>query len=106
MQLTDAQIKTVEKKTDLMAVKRDNSAVEKLEEAFGEHTYFMNEDGLFVFMRAEEEAKTAHLLAFAMWDEEDKNKLLQLAEPMNAGIALDLENIEVRDTQEDAPTVH
>ncbi len=106
MQLTDAQIKTVEKKTDLMAVKTDNSAVEKLEEAFGSHTYFMNEDGLFVFMRAEEGAKTAHLLAFAMWDEDDKSKLLQLAEPMNAGISLDLENVEIKDMRENTQTIH
>ena len=106
MQLTDTQIKTVEKKTDLMAIKKDNSALGKLEEAFGEHTYFMNEDGLFVFMRAEETDTTAHLLAFAMWDEEDKNKLLQLAEPMSAGISLDLKNVEIQDNRETSNTVH
>lgn len=106
MQLTDAQISKVEKKTDLLAIRKDNAALDKLEEAFGEHTYFMNEDGLFVFMREEETDKTAHLLAFAMWDEDDKNKLLQLAEPTSAGISLDLEQVEIQDHRDMSNTIH
>ncbi|WP_425409665.1 hypothetical protein [Hyphococcus sp.] len=106
MQLTKIQIKTVEKKTDLTAVSQDNAAIDKLQNAFGNHTYFMNEDGLFIFMRAKKSDTTAHLLAFAMWDEDDDNKLLQLAEPMNAGIALDLENTQIQDNREAARTIH
>jgi len=106
MQLTDTQIKTVEKKTDLNAVKKEHTARGKLEEAFGEHTYFMNEDGLFVFVRAEEADETAHLLAFAVWDEEDKSRLLQLAEPASAGVALNLETAEIQDHRESPRNIH
>ncbi|WDI30272.1 hypothetical protein PUV54_09905 [Hyphococcus flavus] len=106
MQLTEIQIDAVEKKTDLTAIKQEHAAISKLEEAFGSHTYFMNEDGLFVFMQAEEKDNTAHLLAFAMWDEEDKNKLLQLAEPISAGVSLNLEQAHVIDNRDQPTTIH
>lgn len=106
MKLSEHQIDHIEKRTSLLAVKRENSAFEKLIETFGEHTFFMNTDGLFIFARDREDAATAQLFAYAMWDEEDENKLLQLVNPLDAGLVLDLSKPELHKTLNAAVTLH
>ncbi|MEE2693044.1 MAG: hypothetical protein VX640_16060 [Pseudomonadota bacterium] len=106
MELSPAQIEAVESKTDLLAIAADHGVLPQLHDAFGTHTFFMNEKGLFVFQRAEEEQKQASLVAFAMWAEGEQNKLVALPDPMPAGLVLDLDTAEVRGAHSEPQTRH
>ncbi len=106
MELNTTQIETVEAKTDLLAVAVDHGVMPQLKEAFGSHTFFMNEKGLFVFQRAEETDKEAKLVAFAMWSEDERNKLVALQDPIPAGLVFDLEAAEVRNEAQEPQTRH
>lgn len=106
MELNTTQIETVEAKTDLLAVAVDHGVMPQLKEAFGSHTFFMNEKGLFVFQRAKETDNEAKLVAFAMWAEDDRNKLVALQDPIPAGLVFDLEAAEVRNEAQESQTRH
>ncbi|GAB4523340.1 MAG: hypothetical protein Kow00133_11290 [Amphiplicatus sp.] len=105
MQLDATQIGAVEKSTDLVAIAEDHSAFAALRQAFGEHTYFVNNHGLYVFRREgakNGEATRARLFAFAMWSQENENQLAPLAEPLATDVTMDLENAAVRKEEEAA----
>ncbi|MEQ8749629.1 MAG: hypothetical protein RIC52_07625 [Amphiplicatus sp.] len=106
MELNTSQIETVEAKTDLLAVAVDHGVLPKLKEAFGSHTFFMNEKGLFIFQRAEETETEAKLVAFAMWAENEENKLVALRDPLPAGLVFDLEATELRGDAPESQTRH
>lgn len=106
MELSQTQIDLIEKETSLSAITQGHSAFGKLEEAFGTHTYFLNEEGLFVFRSSEENESEAHLFAFAMWAKEDDNKLVALPEPMETGVTLDLETPALTSPETPPPTKH
>lgn len=106
MELTRTQIDLVEKETSLSAITQNHSAFSKLEDAFGTHTYFLNEEGLFIFRSSKQNKKEAQLFAFAMWAKEDDNKLIALPEPMETGVTLDLEKPELTNPESPPPTRH
>lgn len=106
MELSRTQIDFVEKETSLSAITQSHSAFDKLAEAFGTHTYFLNEEGLFIFRSSEENENEAHLFAFAMWAKEEDNKLIALPEPMETGVTLDLEKPELIGAENPPPTKH
>lgn len=90
MELSAAHIKAVETQTDLQAVAKQHRSFAKLQKAYGEHTFFLNNQGLFVFNRENDSDKEAHLLAYAKWSENKKHNLQTLKKPQRAGIVFNL----------------
>jgi hypothetical protein len=67
-------------------------AVPKLEEVFGEHTFFLNEDGLHIVEPTEpavEGDQVGSVLRVARWNDDDRTGLL-LHEPEPSDIVIDL----------------
>ena len=110
MELTSGNIAAVEKATDLLAVGEENPTYDQLKGIFGPHTYFVNEEGLYIFESARNEtgetATEAYLFAFAMWAEEDASKLVLLNDPAPTGVVLDLEKSQVENVDDTPPTIH
>jgi len=99
MELTTQQAEAVERQTNLRAIPDENESFTKLQEVFGDHTFFANEQGLFVFQNIEDGADSqARMRLFAAWSESDQNTLVKLDEPVDANIVLDLSSLELFQT--------
>lgn len=84
MKLSEQQIQRVVGQTGAKVIPEDHLSVAKLESKFGEHTFFINDDGLHVWERpsdAEFESSKLVGLRVATWSDERKTALVP-HEPM------------------------
>jgi hypothetical protein len=77
MKLNDEQIKAVEENTGLQPVPEDNPAMSQLKESFGEHTFYVDDRGLYVLETPSDETEQDHATAVqvAQWTDENMNAL-------------------------------
>lgn len=77
MKLSDEQIKAVEENTGLQPVPDDNPAMDQLKENFGEHTFYVDDRGLYVLETAPDDAEEDHATAVqvAQWTDENMTAL-------------------------------
>ncbi len=77
MKLTDNQIKAVEANTGLQPVPEDNPAMSQLKENFGEHTFYVDDRGLYVLETAPDDPQQEHATAVqvAQWTDENMTAL-------------------------------
>jgi hypothetical protein len=93
MKLTDDQVSAVERQTGAQPIPADNPAVEQLQGAFGEHTFYADANGLHVIEpvggeEAEPDESRVAIVQIAEWADGDKSSLAPV-EPRALG-ALDL----------------
>jgi len=93
MKLNDQQIAAVKASVNIDAVPADNPAVPQLAEAFGDHTFFVVTDGLFILEevdRPELPGTPAEFILIAGWANEERNAL-QGVEPTRSNTIIDLD---------------
>ncbi|MFX4220523.1 MAG: hypothetical protein ACMVO3_05785 [Thalassobaculum sp.] len=96
MKLTTDQTAAVQRQTGADPLPEDNPAIGQLQEIFGEHTFYVAEQGLVVpEPMPDEETEEAvtddpvEFLLVAIWAGEDRQSL-QPIEPQRTGIKLEL----------------
>ncbi|MDX1710451.1 MAG: hypothetical protein R3316_04870 [Rhodovibrionaceae bacterium] len=93
MKFDDTQISTMQDQTGLQPIPDDNPAMEQLKQAFGEHTFYLDEQGLYVWEwieGPEADGQPVTAVQIATWADEDKTAL-QPTEPqvVDAVVKLD-----------------
>ena len=82
MKLSDNQVKAVEEQTGLQPIPEDNPAMDQLKENFGDHTFYVDDRGLYILETPQDDAQQAQATAVqvAQWTDENRNAL-QAHEP-------------------------
>ncbi len=95
MKLTSKQAAAVKERINVDPIDEENPVVEPLRKAFGDHTFYIVSDGLFVLEEVEEaeqagaEEEPARFVMVAAWTNEEKNAL-QPVEPQKTNTVVDL----------------
>lgn len=80
MKLSEQEIQQVERQTDSKVISQDHPSVPELESHFGEHTFFVDDDGLHVWERPSDDgAESGKLVGvrLATWSDDKKNTLVR-----------------------------
>jgi len=89
MKLNAVQISTVEEQLACEVIADDSSVVPRLQEAFGDHTFFLSQQGLSIVETDPAQATAAaNVIYLASWDEDRKSLLVH--EPKVRPEAVDL----------------
>ncbi|MBK1698098.1 hypothetical protein [Rhodovibrio salinarum] len=82
MKLSDNQVKAVEEQTGLQPIPEDNPAMDQLKENFGDHTFYVDDRGLYILETPQEDTAQSQATAVqvAQWTDENRNAL-QAHEP-------------------------
>ncbi len=77
MRLTSSQVERALNQFDAQAIPDDHPVVTQLSELFGDHTFFLNTEGLNVVEPAEpsQEGETGKVVCLADWVDESLTKL-------------------------------
>ncbi len=94
MKLNDRQLAVIESHTGAIPLADTDPAAEPLKGAFGEHTFFLDPNGLYVFEGvnvpdAEAGTEPAVLIQIAEWTDETRTSIAPV-EPKPADLVLDL----------------
>ncbi len=83
MKLSEAQVQAVEEQTGLQPIPEDNPAMQQLKDNFGDHTFYVDERGLYVLETPADDTEETHATAVqvASWSDESCTAL-QAHEPM------------------------
>lgn len=93
MQLTEEQVDAIERQTGAVPIPADNPASQALQNAFGEHTFYADQNGLHVLEEvALDEAAGDHaeVVQIAEWANEEMSEL-QPIEPKRSGAVFGLQ---------------
>ena len=95
MQLTPAQVKRTLAQFEAQEVPADHSAIAQLTWLFGEHTFFLDRNGLNIVEPAEAAAgaaaQSAKVVNLANWSDDDSTGL-ELHEPETTDIVITFES--------------
>ena len=75
MKLTDAQAEKIKSQFGAEPLPGEEPAVDQLKEAFGEHTFYLDANGLVIFEPVEEQPDAARAVVVAVWTDEKKEQL-------------------------------
>ena len=92
MRLTSQQIAAVKQELGADSLEEENPSVPALHKLFGEHTFYVGEDGLLVFEPIETagpDDTRAQMVLVATWTDENKNALSP-CDPQPTTIVVDL----------------
>ncbi len=94
MKLNTQQVSAIKEQIGAEPVEPTSDAETQLREAFGEHTFYADVNGLFVFEPASQEtppesAESALVIQVAAWANEEKDTLRSI-EPKSSGIVVSL----------------
>jgi len=87
MKLTAPWVDQTQTQFDVQALPEDHPAAEKLQEAFGQHTFFVGSDGLHIVQEIEPqraEAAERAVLRLANWKDKQRSTL-EISEPEVVG---------------------
>lgn len=94
MKLTDTQIAATRDAIEANPLPEDHPVMDKLKEAFGEHTFFVDQNGLSVFVDTDEVPEEVELpegdprlVLIAAWTDESR-QALGAVEPVDTGVTL------------------
>lgn len=94
MKLSDVQIAATRDSLGATPVPDDHPVMEQLREAFGEHTYFLDSEGLSIFVDQAEAPQEAELteagprlVMLATWTDENRSAL-GAVDPVDRGVTL------------------
>lgn len=107
MKLNAAQIDIVEQQVSVRPIEDDSPAMPQLKEVFGDHTFYVDANGLHVLEVLPEDMDgaqpgTAAIIQIAEWTNEDKNALAPI-EPRAAGSVVSITGETVNGGANDAP---
>ncbi len=92
MRLNAVQLRKVEEQFGIEAIPEEDAVTSDLKEAFGDHTYFLDADGLnIVEPNVFHESSIGNVVKVASWSSDDQTELLR-HEPEVPPIAVDLES--------------
>jgi hypothetical protein len=92
MKLNDTQMQQVNKQTGLEPIPDDNPATQRLQERFGEHTFYLDANGLYIWepVDAVEGAnQPAAAVMLAAWAGDEK-QALKPTEPTRSRVVVEL----------------
>jgi hypothetical protein len=92
MKLNSNQIAAVKQDLSADPLEEENPAMASLRQAFGDHTFYVGAEGLFVVEPVEDDAhpgEPAQLVLVAAWTDEEK-KALQPVPPQQTAKVIDL----------------
>jgi hypothetical protein len=77
MKLNDEQINQVQEQTGATPISDSNPALEQIKSHFGDHTFYLSDQGLIVWEPVEDDAQPLDIAAIqvAAWSDEDKNSM-------------------------------
>ena len=78
MMLTDEQVAAVKAQLDVDALEESNPSMDMLRKQFGEHTFYVGEDGLFMFEPVNAPShpgQPAHMVQVGAWTDENRNAM-------------------------------
>ncbi|MBT3658874.1 MAG: hypothetical protein HOA30_19335 [Rhodospirillaceae bacterium] len=78
MKLTEAQITAVEEKTGAKPLPEEDDATKQMAEAFGEHTFYLDQNGLYIMEKSDEQGETGMLTVLVQlgeWADEEMTSL-------------------------------
>ena len=90
MKLNTALVERTLSRFDAQAIPEDHPAVPKLSHVFGDHTFFLNANGLHVVEpveAAEPEAEAGKVIKLAGWSEANRSTLAP-HEPQSTGVTI------------------
>lgn len=93
MKLTSTQAKKVEEQLDAKPVPEDHPAVPELKRTFGDHTFYLDADGLLILEPVEQpetERQAANVVKVASWSSEARATLIR-HEPRPTSVVVDVE---------------
>ncbi len=95
MKLNAGQLRKVEEQFGVEAIPEDDHVIPDLKEAFGDHTYFLDTDGLnIVELNVYSESSTGNVVKIASWSSDEQTELMR-HEPEVLPITVDLESDEL-----------
>ena len=103
MYLKEEQIFTVEQSVGIERLPTNHPSHSALEEAFGSHTFFVNDRGVSVFQdeqRADSTQPVARLVLLAEWSNDEFTELLPYQAPQPTQFVLDLASGNVMEEQQ------
>lgn len=92
MILSESQVAVAKATLGADPVPADHPAMPQLQQAFGDHTFYLDANGLMVFEPAEEQAdaqQAARLFLVAAWADENKQQLSPV-QPQPTNLVVDL----------------
>ena len=96
MKLSNAQANIIKENLDLDVIDETGDVQKKLEETFGEHTFFLNDKGLFVFQEETPKGNghdsKARLFVVAAWASDDKSTLAPIEPQAQVDVVFDLKD--------------
>ena len=91
MKLNAVQLRKVEEQFGVEAIPEEEPVTSDLKEAFGDHTFFLDADGLnIVELKVFPESSIGNVVKVASWSSDEQTKLLR-HEPEVLSITVDLE---------------
>ncbi|NHK28349.1 hypothetical protein FF098_010575 [Parvularcula flava] len=91
MKLTETQAEAAKQTLGADPIPEDHPVAVQLSQTFGEHSFYLDNNGLLVFEPTKEDPAKAGLFLIAAWTDEDKKELGGI-QPQPTNIVLDLEN--------------
>lgn len=89
MKLSEEQANQIAGSTNLSAISLEDDVQKDLEAQLGDHTYFVNSDGLFV-LEPMGEGNNALLVAVALWSKDSENELIPQNPVLKTRVCFDL----------------
>jgi len=90
MKLTSAQVERTLSQFEGQAIPDNHPVIPQLSNLFGDHTFFLNDNGLNIIEPAPEVPQTARVVNLANWSDENLTKLTpHEPEPTDAIIELE-----------------
>ena len=91
MKLNAVQLRKIEELFGVEAIPEEDPVTSDLKEAFGDHTFFLDADGLnIVELKVFPESSIGNVVKVASWSSDEQTKLLR-HEPEVLSITVDLE---------------
>jgi hypothetical protein len=78
MRLSDEQVAAIKAQMDIEALEESNPSMEALRKQFGDHTFYVGPDGLFMFEALDAPShpgQPAHMVQVGEWTDENRNAM-------------------------------
>ena len=80
MKLSPVQARRLEQQIDAQIIPEDHTLLPQLEQAFGQHTFFLDSEGLNIVEPSPDDQRMGNIVKLASWID-DKHTTLEPSEP-------------------------
>lgn len=89
MKLNDAQAAAAKETLGADPIPEEHPVAQQLSQTFGEHSFYLDNNGLLVFEKTQEDPNTACLFLIAAWTDDEKKELGGV-QPQPTNITIDV----------------